>query len=203
MHREAQGKYLVNTTKGLALRPTSNLTQKRRDQNRISQRAFRRRKEEYALELVSKVKELEDLLEAVGHENIEAASRMNKMEGELLYYRGLLYGAASQGNSFTSYLSSDYQPDRTREDITVYNTVPVYSCAPSMHPLVAPALANEYWRVGNYDSPSTGSYSPTGNKPLEYPGITADQRLPTPERGTDASIWTSLPVHLRAVDDWS
>ncbi|KIM93353.1 hypothetical protein OIDMADRAFT_35847 [Oidiodendron maius Zn] len=165
---------------------------RRRDQNRISQRAFRRRKEEYALELESKVKELEDLLEAVGHENSEAASRMNKMEGELLYYRGLLYGAASQGNSFTSYLSSEYQPDRTREDIAVYSTVPVYSGAPSMQLLVAPALANEYWRVGSYDSPSTGSYSPIGNTPLEYPGIAADRRLSMPERSTDTSIWTSL-----------
>lgn len=170
----------------------SNSTQRRRDQNRISQRAFRRRREQYTLELESKVKELEDLLETAGYENTVNTSRMNKMEGELLYYRGLLYGAANQRDSFTSYPSSEYRLDGTGGDITVYSTVPVYSCAPSMPSLGAPALTNEYPMVDSYDSYSTSSYSSTGNTPQEYSRINADQRPSPPERSTDTSIWTYL-----------
>src|SRR5258708_121561 len=101
----------------------------------MSQRAFRRRKERHTIELESKVEELEALLDTASRENSVAASRLNKLEGELLYYRGLLYGAANQRNSFiTSYPSGEYGPDGnqlgTGGDIAVYSTVPAYSYSP-------------------------------------------------------------------------
>ncbi|KAH8594615.1 hypothetical protein B0O99DRAFT_494784, partial [Bisporella sp. PMI_857] len=56
---------------------------KRRDQNRVSQRAFRQRKEKHTKELEAKVEELENLLETASHENSMAASQMSRMEEEL------------------------------------------------------------------------------------------------------------------------
>jgi hypothetical protein len=67
------------------------LLQKRRDQNRVSQRAFRQRKEKHTKELEQKVEELETLLETASQENSIAASQMSRMEQELSYYRRLLF----------------------------------------------------------------------------------------------------------------
>jgi hypothetical protein len=68
---------------------------------------------------------------------------MNKMVGELLYYRGLLYGGANQRNSFiTSFPNVEYRPggnqSATGRNIAAYITVPAYSYAPSTS-LLAPA----------------------------------------------------------------
>ncbi|KAG9240562.1 Bzip transcription factor Pap1 bound To Dna, partial [Calycina marina] len=56
---------------------------KRRDQNRVSQRAFRQRKEKHTKELEAKVSELEQLLESASYENSLAASQMGRMGEEL------------------------------------------------------------------------------------------------------------------------
>jgi hypothetical protein len=110
---------------------------------------------------------------------------MNKIEGELLYYRGLLYGGANQRNSsITSFPSVEYRPggnqSGTGGNIAAYSTVPAYSYAPSTS-LVAPALATKYQRASSYDYPSTGFYSPAGDAPLEYLRSMGDQTLLPPE----------------------
>jgi hypothetical protein len=124
---------------------------------------------------------------------------MNKMEGELLYYRGLLSGDANQRNNFTLYPSGGYRPSGTGGDIAAYSTVPAYSYAPSMPSLLAPALANEYQRAGSYDNSSTGFYSPTGNAPLGYSKSIADQRPLLPERSADSSKWAYLHFSTSSV----
>jgi hypothetical protein len=89
------------------------------------------------------------------------ACRINKMEGELMYYRCLLFGAASETKRIiTSYPSGEYRPVGnqfgTRRDIAAYSTVPAYSYPPSTS-LVAPFLANNYQRARSHDSSGTGS----------------------------------------------
>jgi hypothetical protein len=149
------------------------------------------------MELEAKVEELETLLETASRENSVAASRMNKMEGELLYYRGLLSGAANQRNSLiTSYPGAEYRSSSsqyaTSGDVAVYGTVPTYSYAPAIPSLVAPALASEYQRAGSYDSSSTGSYSPAGEGPLEYSRPAGDARSSPPQRNVDSAMWAYL-----------
>jgi hypothetical protein len=185
-------------------------TQKRRDQNRISQRAFRLRKERHTMELEAKVEEMETLLETASRENSMAASRMNKMEGELLYYRGLLSGAANQRNSFiTSYPGGEYRSSSsqyaTSGDVAAYGTVPSYSYAPAIPSLVAPTLASEYQRAGSYDSSSTGSDSPAGEAPLEYSRPAGDPRSSPPQRNVDSAMWAYLQFNTAepAGDDGS
>jgi hypothetical protein len=130
---------------------------------------------------------------------------MNKMEGELLYYRGLHLGAAYQRNSVTSYSSGEYRPGETGGDIVAYSTVPAYSYVPSMPSLVTPALAIEYQRAGSYDSSSTGSFSPAGDTPLEKSRLIADQRSLRSERSADSPMWAYLQfsTYEPAVDDGS
>jgi hypothetical protein len=183
--------------------PASNFgrKQKRRDQNRISQRAFRLRKERHAMELEAKVEELETLLETANRENSMAVSRMTRMEGELQYYRGLLYGAANQRNGFlTSYPNGDPGPGArlfgASGDVASDGTVPAYAYEPSITSLMAPALSSDYQRAGSYDSCSSGSYSPAGESSLEY------SRPAPPHRNVDSSTWAYLQFNTEepAVD---
>jgi hypothetical protein len=142
------------------------------------------------MELEAKVEELETLLETASRENSMAASHMNKMEGELLYYRGLLSGAADQRNSFiTSYPGGEYKSGSSQY-------------APAIPSLVAPTLASVYQRAGSYDCSSTGSYSPAGDAPLEYSRPAGDPRSSPPESNVDSSkvaylvFNTAEPVEL-------
>jgi len=75
--------------------PVEDKLNKRRDQNRVSQRAFRQRKEKHTKELEQKVEELETLLESASQENSVVTSQMAKMEEELCYYRRLLFAGSS------------------------------------------------------------------------------------------------------------
>lgn len=134
-----------------------------------------------------------------------AASRMSKMEGELLYYRGLLYGAANQrSNGFvTSYPGADrsqFAAQAQGGDVASYGTVPAYSYAPSIPSLMAPALAaSDYQRADSYDSSSSGSYSPAGEPPLEY-SRSGDAR--TSGDRVDSSMWSYLQFNTsEPVDD--
>jgi hypothetical protein len=127
-----------------------------------------------------------------------AASRMNKMEGELLYYRGLLSGAtSSQRNNFiTSYPSSEGAGlgQYTQGEMQAYTNSArsAYSYASatsaSIPSLMAPALASDYQRADSYDSSSSSSYSPAGEPPLEYsrPPMGGDAR------SGDSSMWAYL-----------
>ena len=148
------------------------------------------------MELEAKVEELETLLDTASRENTMAASRMNKMEGELLYYRGLLYGATNtQRNGFiTSYPNSEQRSGASQltqgGDVSTYGAVPPYSYAPSIPSLMAPALAAEYQRADSYDSSSSSSYSPV-DSPLEYSRPVGDARMTPPER-VDSSMWAYL-----------
>jgi hypothetical protein len=160
------------------------------------------------VELENKVEELETLLDTASRENTVAASRMNKMEGELLYYRGLLYGAANnQRNGFiTSYPNSEQRSSASQlphgGDIPPYGTVPAYSYAPSIPSLMAPALAADYQRAESYDSSSSSSYSPT-DSPLEYSRPVGDARTTPPER-VDSSMWAYLQFNTaEPVEDGS
>lgn len=148
------------------------------------------------MELEAKVEELETLLETASRENTIAASRMNKMEGELLYYRGLLYGATNQRNGFVTSYPNDYRPNGsqfgTAADMSGYGTVPAYSYPPTIPSLVAPAVANEYQRAGSYDSSSTGSYSPAQDSQLEYSRSVGDPRSSPPDRNVDSAMWAYL-----------
>lgn len=97
--------------------------QKRRDQNRVSQRAFRQRKEKHTKELELKVEELENLLESASHENSLAASQMSRMEEELCYYRRLLF--AGNGAPVLSPPSSEKSTAAyTSNYTTSYATMP-------------------------------------------------------------------------------
>lgn len=153
------------------------------------------------MELEAKVEELETLLDTASRENSMAASRMSKMEGELLYYRGLLSGATStQRNGFvTSYPSSESAAlgPYTRGEMQAYTAtaggaVYSYAGAPpaSIPSLMAPALAGDYQRADSYDSSSSSSYSPAGESPLEYsrPPIGGDAR----SAPGDSSMWAYL-----------
>jgi hypothetical protein len=161
------------------------------------------------MELEGKIEELEALLETASRENSMAASRMKKMEGELLYYQVQLHGATNQRNTFiTSYPSGEYRlcgnQFGTGGDIAAYSTVPTDSYKPSIPSLVAPALANEYQSAGSYDSSSTGFYS-AGDAPLGYSMSTGDQRPSSPERSAEDPVWTCLQFSTSelAVDDGS
>jgi hypothetical protein len=176
--------------------------QKRRDQNRISQRAFRLRKEKHARNLEAKVKELENLLETASYENTMAASRMHRMEAELNYCRGMLCAATSTSNTrnpnffVTSYPSSDYRPaaDGNRfaageGEMGGYNTMSFNaahdkSVIPS---LATPLLADEYQRAGSYDSSSTGTYSPAIESPLESFSTPSEPRISPQGQTLDSS----------------
>lgn len=150
------------------------------------------------MELEAKVEELEALLETASHESTMAASRMNKMEGELLYYRGLLYGATNpRSNIITSYPSSEYRHSSnqfgTGGDVTAYGPgTSSYSYTPAMATLVAPVLGSSYQRAGSYDSNSTGGYSPARDAPLEYSRPVGDPRKSPLQRGVDSSMLAYL-----------
>jgi hypothetical protein len=49
------------------------------------------RREKYTSDLEAKVEELEALINVAGHENSGATARLNKIEIDLCYYRGLLF----------------------------------------------------------------------------------------------------------------
>ncbi len=78
------------------MRPLINKKQKRRGQNRASQRAFRERKERHTKELEIKVSELVNLLESANLENSVAQSQIIQMENELSYYRHLLFASQTR-----------------------------------------------------------------------------------------------------------
>jgi hypothetical protein len=86
--------------------PANTLPQKRRDQNRIAQRAFRQRKDKHARDLEAKIEELEAQLEMASYKNTAAKSRMHRMEAELSFSRGLLFAAAWPNNTRVLYLVS-------------------------------------------------------------------------------------------------
>ena len=142
------------------------------------------------MELEAKVEELETLLETASRENTIATSRMNKMEGELLYYRGLLYGTTSQRNDFVTSYPNEYRPSGNQ--FATAADMPAYSYPPSIPSLVAPAIANEYQRAGSHDSSSTGSYSPVQDSPVEYSTSVGDPRQSPPDRPLDSSMWAYL-----------
>lgn len=151
------------------------------------------------MELESKVGELEALLETASHENSVATCRMNKMEGELQYYKGLHVGSANQRNSFTSYPSGKHRHDGAGGDMTAYSANPAHSYVAPMPSLLTPALTNDYQRIRGYDSSRTVSYSPTGDTLLEYWRLIADQTLLPSECTDDSPTCAYLPV----VDDGS
>jgi hypothetical protein len=197
--------------------------QKRRNQNRVSQRAFRLRKEKHTSDLETKVKELEALLETASYEKTVATSRMHRMEAELGaelgYYRGLLFAATSarNPNSFvTSYPDSDYRPaagggnrvaapgDGGGEvQMGGYNSVSSYAThyKPVIASLVAPVLADEYQQAGSYDSSSTSSYSPavesslrSFSTPSEPRTLPQDQTLDNSSPASYLQFNTEEPV---------
>lgn len=126
---------------------------------------FRLRKEKHTSDLEAKVEELEALLKVTSHENSLATARMSKMEVELCYYRGLLFATTNQRNTFvTSYPSSEYRPSGNRfgvggETSPYANMSYSYQLA-SRGSLAVPVIGNEYHRTRNYDTCSTGAYSP-------------------------------------------
>ncbi|CDS07704.1 hypothetical protein LRAMOSA01653 [Lichtheimia ramosa] len=87
---------------------TQNLTaeqkQRRKEQNRAAQRAFRERKERYVKELETKIKFMEEThttsMQAVQHENTELRDVIKRMESELL----ALKAAASTFNDKLDHL---------------------------------------------------------------------------------------------------
>jgi hypothetical protein len=125
-----------------SLSPTNKPSQKRRDQNRVSQRAFRQRKEKHARELEARVAELEGLLETATRESCIVASKMSRMEGELLYYRKLLF---SRPNASGLRLSS--------------------SNTPNAHPAAPPSsssIINQFPDLGSFGAaPSLATASPS------------------------------------------
>jgi hypothetical protein len=126
---------------------------------------FRLRKEKHTSDLEAKVEELEALLNAASHEYSAATARMNKMELELCYYRGLLLTSTNQKNAFvTSHPSSEYRPScnqfAVREETRAYTNMSYSNLPASRGSLAVPVIGNEYHRPRSYDTCSTGAYSP-------------------------------------------
>lgn len=175
--------------------------QRRRDQNRISQRAFRLRKEKHARELESKVEELETLLETSSYENTITASRMYIIEAELSYYRGLLFVSspnASKGSYITSYPGSDYRPSSNQfsahgSDRGSHDTAP-YVHAPAMASTVPLVLGDEYQRAGSYNSSSTGTYPLALDTPVDSFWSPNYLTASLPQRDPDGSAWSTYLV---------
>jgi hypothetical protein len=150
------------------------------------------------MDLEAKVEELETLLETASHENTIVTSRMNKMETELCYYRGLLFASANnpRNNLVTSYPSNEYRHSGgnqfgTGGEIPAYSAVPSYSYNPAMASLAVP-MTTGYQRAGSYDSCSTGGYSPAGTSPQTSSRSLTDPRTSPPDRNIDGSLWGFL-----------
>jgi len=151
--------------------------QKRRDQNRISQRAFRRRKEQYTSALEARVLGLEALLDSAGRENSFAASRLRSLEAELAYYRDLLGSPGELAGALPAGGDS-----RTQFGTAGLNAAP-YPYSPAMSTLAVPVLGDEYQRAGSYGS-SAGAYSPQ----LSERSV-SDPRMSPMERNLDSAAW--------------
>jgi AP-1-like factor len=65
----------------------TDLTQKRKAQNRAAQRAFRERKEKHLKDLETKVQELEKMSESANTENVALRAKIDKMTVELNEYK--------------------------------------------------------------------------------------------------------------------
>jgi hypothetical protein len=181
--------------------------QKRRDQNRVSQRAFRLRKEKHAADLEAKVEQLGALLETASYENSVATSRMHSMEAELSYSRGMLFAAISAHNtrgpnsSVTSYPSSDYRPDACGDrfaaagngQVGVYNAISHYAAPykPVIASLETAVLADEYQRAGSYESSSTDTYLPAVESPPQSFSTPSELGMSPQGRTLDGSLRAS------------
>lgn len=142
----------------LSLSPTNKPSQKRRDQNRVSQRAFRQRKEKHARELEARVAELEGLLETATRESCIVASKMSRMEGELLYYRKLLF---SRPNASGLRLSSSNTPNAhpaaappSSSSINQFPDLGSFGAAPSLA-TASPSMATFPFRSNNNNAAAT------------------------------------------------
>jgi len=152
--------------------PVEDKLNKRRDQNRISQRAFRQRKEKHTKELEQKVEELETLLETASQENSIAASQMSRMEQELQYYRRLLFSDTGKAsNSFSASPSSDASYSSAYSSTTSYQaglgtgTKPLpylagYTPSPYTYAAVGGSTysTNSSTRDATPDSPSSSNF---------------------------------------------
>lgn len=133
---------------------------KRRDQNRVSQRAFRQRKEKHTKELEAKVEELENLLETASHENSIVTSQMSRMEEELCYYRRLLFaGANGQGLGIS--------PPPSEASTSVNSSYSAnYTSASSYPATYSPIPATSGLATGSYvNSPRSNGSSSTNSSP--------------------------------------
>lgn len=102
------------------------------------------------MELEARVEELETLLKAANRESNMAASLMNKMENELLYYRSRLSVTAIPPNDFAaSYLNSQRQLDvaagqhQQGEKNIMSAFIPACSLASSIPTSITPGISSD------------------------------------------------------------
>jgi hypothetical protein len=161
---------------------------------------FRLRKEKHTSDLEAKVEELEALLNVASHENSVATARMNKMELDLCHYRGLLFAATNQKNTFiSSYPSSAYRPGgnwfEVGEETSTYANMPYCYLPVSRGSLTAPVIGDEYHRVRSYGSCSTGTYSPAKNSPSSSSRSLNNLQVSPQERNVDNPLWEYYSQH--------
>jgi len=141
--------------------PAEDKLNKRRDQNRVSQRAFRQRKEKHTKELEAKVEELENLLESASHANSVVTSQMSRMEEELCYYRRLLFtGTNGQGQEFSPPASETSASNNSSSYTSNY-------ASPSSYPTTfSPILSTTPLAAGSHvNSPRSIGSSSTMSSP--------------------------------------
>ena len=189
----------------------SALQQKRRDQNRVSQRAFSQRKERHTKELEVKVEELETLLEAASHENSIVHSQMGRMEEELCYYRRLLFIGTRQNRLPLTPLSCDgsqpayYTSNSQQFKISSYSTTGLqdstFSTTPQL-PIATPYLASYHATLAaNSSTSGIPSPHPTENHGSSFgshrcttPSIdSCSTRQQTPARSCSPSAESQSP----------
>lgn len=135
------------------------------------------------MELEARVEELETLLETANRENSMAASLVNKMENELLYYRGRLSVTAIPPNDFAaSYLNGQRQVDvaagqhRQGAKNIMYAFIPECSHSSSIPSLITPGISSD---------PS--AMTARGQTHLQWPRLMGDSRM-SPGEQVDRSM---------------
>jgi hypothetical protein len=140
---------------------THTFLQKRRDQNRVSQRAFRQRKEKHTKELEAKVEELENLLESASHENSVASSQMSRMEEELCYYRRLLFNGGNGTGQGLGYSSPSSETSANSSYTANYTSTSTYPTTYSPIPATAAPTLSSY----AVNSPASNASSSANSSP--------------------------------------